>query len=165
MKQKLIFSLGFEKLSLVDFVRMVKDQNVSRVVDVRGENMVCEGRGRFTPEQLCDILKNVNVDYVHLSEAGIPSELQTIPKGNGHFADFCREYLEMMAKNKKLLDKIKELFTDDRVLILSFEDNVNISHRLPFSEIVLSIMGKGYRIRHLGMKDLKPLVIPPPQPL
>ena len=59
------------------------------------------------------------------------------------------------------LKRINELFPDGKVLILSFEENVNISHRLPFSEIVLTALGKGYKVKHLDAKDLKPIEIPP----
>ena len=163
-KQKYIFTLGFEKLTMVEFIRMVKDQDIARVVDIRSENTVMEGRGRFSPEQLADILKNVNVDYIRLPEAGIPLELQSVPKSNGHFTDFCREYTKLISSNKKLLKRINELFPDGNALILSFEANVNVSHRLPFSEIVLSVLGKSYKLRHLDYKDLKPIEIPPQEP-
>ena len=164
MTQKTIFTLGYEKLSMVDFIRIVKDKEIMQVVDIRAKNAVTEGRGRFTPEQLSDILTNVSVKYVYLPEAGIPQTILKLPGGNGHFTDFCREYKSIKSADKKLAKRIRELFSEGQVLILGYEEDVNTSHRLPFSEIVISVLGTGFQVQHLSSKDLKPIVIPPPEP-
>jgi uncharacterized protein (DUF488 family) len=160
---KTIFTLGFHNLTLVDFIRLVKDQDVFRVVDIRSQDMIDSNRGKFSPRQLKAILKNINVDYVHLPEVGMSEEVKLRAKSNGTKIDLIKDYIAKLSTDKNIIKKVISLFSDDKVLILCFEESADVCIRKPFSDLVKTILNEEIKVKNLSSKDLKPLVIPPPE--
>jgi uncharacterized protein (DUF488 family) len=160
---KTIFTLGFHTLTLVDFIRLVKEQDVFRVIDIRSQDMIDSNRGKFSPRQLKAILKNINIDYVHLPEVGMSEEVKLRAKSNGTKVDLIKDYIGKLSQDKNTLKKIISLFSDDKVLILCFEENAEMCIRKPFSDLVKTILNEEIKVTNLSSKDLKPFVIPPPE--
>ena len=165
MAAKTIFTLGFQNFTLVDFIRIIKEQEVFRIVDIRGKDRISHGRAPFSPEQLKSILSNINVDYVCMPEVGMPDKLSNTPSGNGHRADFIKKYIEIISSDKSIIKKVKKYFKDDNVLILCIEEDVYACKRKPFAKFVTTILDEKIKIKNLSIGDLKPRVIPPLPPL
>ena len=157
--------MGIQNLSLVEFVRLIKENKVSRVVDIRSEDLVSGGRVKFSPVQLMAILRNISVDYVHLHEAGAPKYLKQMASDNGHSSNFIDEYMKSVKSNNALIIRIKTLFADDNVVILCEDEKKDTCLWKPFSDIVASLLNEECKVKNLSAKDLKPLEIPPPEPL
>lgn len=165
MASKTIFTLGFQNFTLVDFIHIVKEQNIIRVVDIRGKDRIAHGRAPFSPEQLKSILPNINVEYIQMPEVDMPDKLRRLSSDNGHRADFIKEYIEFISSDKSIIKKIKKYFSDDKVLILCIEEDPYTCKRKPFAEFISSILDEKVIVKDLFIKDLKPRVIPPLPPL
>ena len=160
---KTIFTLGFHTLTLVDFIRLVKEQDVFRVVDIRSQDLIDAHRGRFSTRQIKAVLDNINVDYVHFPDAGLGEEIKLRIKSNGDKSDLIKEYISKLSQNKDAVRRIIQLFADDKVMILCFEEDADVCIRKPFSNLVKTILDEDFEVINLSAKDLKPLVIPPPE--
>ena len=165
MSSKTIFTLGFQNFTLVDFIRLINEQEVFRVVDIRANDRISHGRKPFSPEQLKSILGNINVDYIRMPEVGMPDKLSDTSSENGHRADFIKRYLEIISTDKSIIKKVKKYFKDDKVLILCIEVDPFVCKRKPFARFVTTILDEKTRIKSLSIKDLKPRVIPPLPPI
>ena len=148
---------------MVDFVRLVKEQDVVRVVDIRGKRMILDGRIPFSPVQLKSVLKNVDVDYIQMPEVEMPLKLENRSQSNGNRAEFIQEYVDIVSSDKSIVKKVKKYFSDDKVMILCFERDSKACKRKLFANLVVAILPRKIKIRNLSLKDLKPLVIPPPE--
>ena len=163
MVSKTIFTLGFQDLTLVDFIRLVKEQEVVRVVDIRGKRMIVDGRIPFSPKQLKSVLKNVDVDYIQMPEVEMPTQLENRSRGNGNRAEFIQEYVDIVSSDKSIVKKVNKYLSDDKVMLLCFEREADACKRRLFANLVVAILPDKIKIRNLSLKDLKPIVIPPPE--
>lgn len=165
MAEKTLFILGLQNFSLVDFVRIVKEQDVFRIVDIRGKNKISHGRKPFSPEQLQSILSNINVDYVRMPEVALSNDQNNAPSENGHRAEYIKEYIRTLSSDKSIVNKVKKYFKDDRVMILCIEEDPYACKRKPFAKFVITLLDEKTKIISLSISDLKPRVIPPLPPL
>ncbi|MFH1514168.1 MAG: DUF488 family protein, partial [bacterium] len=117
----------------------------------------------FSPKQLKSVLKNVNVDYIQMPEVEMPEKLENRARGNGNRAEFIKEYVEIVSSDKSIVKKVKKYFSDDKVLILCFEKDSEACKRKLFANLVVTILPDEIKIINLSIRDLKPLVIPPPE--
>lgn len=157
--------MGIQGLKLVDFVRLVKEQDVKRVVDIRGTGIVSASQNRFSPPMVREILTKIDVEYFHLPEAGEPEELARVSKENGSSNNYEKRYIEILKSKNDIVKKIKEIFSVGNVLILSYEADFEKSTRKNFTNALKIILDPGIDVKNLTPKDLKPLVIPPPPPI
>lgn len=126
-----IFTIGFTKKSAEIFFTRLKNAGVSRLVDVRLNN-VSQLAGftkrddlRFFTRAICDI------DYIHIPElAPTPEILDPYKKQkNGDWDLYERQFLDLM-KERKIEEKIPPEVLDGGCLLCSEEKPHHCHRRL-----------------------------------
>ncbi len=69
-----LFTIGYEGRDIDEFVSLLKDNGITRLIDVR-EIPFSRKKG-FSKSRLNERLQNENIDYVHIKALGSPSEIR-----------------------------------------------------------------------------------------
>jgi uncharacterized protein (DUF488 family) len=106
-----IFTIGYEGLTMDEFLAALKKAGVERVIDVRA--LPLSRRPGFSKTPLRLALEDCCIDYVHLKALGTPSEGRTAARAGRH-EDMKRVYAgqlelpEAIAQGAQMLDLAAE---------------------------------------------------------
>lgn len=142
-----IFTLGYEKRSVENFLDILKSEGVTVVIDVRA-NPVSRKKG-FSKKGLEVILKGHGIEYLHIKELGAPRALRDKLSSDGDYLSFFEEYKELITDR---LDVIRGLI--DRLLkeygcLMCYEEQANNCHRSQIAGIIATMSPEEVRIEHL----------------
>lgn len=96
-----VFTLGYEKISLQDYLYILIESGVGVVLDVR-ETAWSYKRG-FSKSQLQAALKSVDIEYIHVPSAGNPSSNRKTAKSS---AECLRRYKKHLEGHLDCLDEL-----------------------------------------------------------
>ena len=121
-----IVTLGYEGRKLDQFLKILKGNNVRRLIDVR--NNPFSLKPGFSKNQLEKSLEANGVSYMHLPELGIESRRRKNLTKEGLTLLFQSYERELDAK-KTVLDRIKDLARKEKVALMCYEADVADCHR------------------------------------
>jgi uncharacterized protein (DUF488 family) len=143
------FTIGYEGISLEEFLNKLIQNNVRLLCDVR-KNALSKKYG-FSKNQLKNACAGVHITYVHLPDLGIPSEERQNLDNQDNYDELFTWYEETILPKQK--EKLKELFLltrqYERVAITCFESCVNQCHRGRVSKIIQQLPGWNIPVYHL----------------
>jgi len=143
-----IFTIGFTKKSAAEFFGILRDTRISRIVDVRLNN-VSQLAGfakrddlRYFTRELC------GADYVHAPElAPTKPMLDDYKKHKGEWAEYERRFLALMRERTIEVNTPPELL--DGACLLCSEEKPHHCHRRLVAEYLQRHWGD-VEIQHLG---------------
>jgi len=139
-----IFTIGYEGTTVSEFVAVLQEAGVKRVIDVRA--LPLSRRPGFSKTPLKGALEEVGIDYVHLKALGTPSEGRTAARAGRH-EDMARIYAgqlelpEAMVQSAQML----ELASEKPSALLCMEREPEHCHR----SLLLSAVGGDADVVHL----------------
>jgi len=144
-----VFTLGYEKRSLEEYIKILKEHNVKIVLDVREK--AWSHKRDFCKTRFKDGLSKHKILYVHVPEAGNPKNIRIKSKSSEHCLELYGEYL---SKTHNGLDIIKQAILDakkekKKVCLTCFERDPKMCHR----SIIASRLKK--RIKSLIVNHLQ----------
>jgi len=124
-----IFTLGYEKRSLDEFIGILRDHAITVLVDVR--ETAWSHKPGFTKGPLRDALGRVGVGYVHARFAGNPKWLRDEADTNAECLAWYRWYLgefnEIVEAFSSMVDAM--VAEGERVCLVCFERHPDDCHR------------------------------------
>jgi uncharacterized protein (DUF488 family) len=142
-----LFTIGYEKALLKDFIAALTMAGVATLLDVRDRPI--SRRPGFSKRQLAAAIEDAGMRYIHLSGLGTPPE--------GRLANRRREWNrfwgiveEKLARSEAELDlyRAAEIAETAPSCLLCYEADWRVCHRRRIAEILSERHGFG--IRHLG---------------
>lgn len=145
----ILFTIGYEGISLEEyFVRLLKN-DVKTLVDVR--NNPLSMKFGFSKSQLMKHCANLGIQYVHFPELGIMSEqrqmLDTQTDYDKLFESYRKNNLPQTTQSQ--LEVLKLLKQHKRIALTCFEANIYQCHRLPLAEAIAKLPGFTYEVKHI----------------
>ena len=146
---KTLYSIGYEKARLQDFVATLSAAGVATLIDVRDRPI--SRRPGFSKRQLAATIEEVGVRYVHLAALGTPPE--------GRLACRRREWdrfwaivADKLARPEAELDlsRAAQIAEDGPSCLLCYEADWQICHRRRVAEIIAD--RRGFALRHLAVQ-------------
>lgn len=141
-----IYTLGYERKSIDDFLNLVVQKGLKQIIDVRA-NPVSRKYG-FAKSTLSALTAKVSVGYLHIPLLGIPStdrkNLGTPQSYLQLLDDYEARILPLRAEQQR--DVLRTMKTLPSVLVC-MEDNPSFCHRGRLARILAS--ESGLSIRHL----------------
>jgi uncharacterized protein (DUF488 family) len=124
-----IFTVGYEGLTIDAFLDKLIAYNIMVVVDVR--NNPHSMKYGFSKKSFCNYIEKARMKYIHIPELGIPSymrkRLGTSISYKRLFQKYERDLLPKQEKARmKLLDVIDK---NTRIALVCFEADYNLCHR------------------------------------
>jgi len=132
--ETVLFSLGYEGLTIDSYLNKLIENNISLVIDVRKNPRSM--KFDFNQSKLKKYLLSVDIDYLHLPALGIDANLR---KNLHSFEDYIKLLgfykKTILAENIESLNTIfKNLGKYNRISLLCFEKKFIICHRSKISE-------------------------------
>jgi uncharacterized protein (DUF488 family) len=144
-----LFTIGYEGISLEEYlVRLIKN-DVKVLVDVR--NNPLSMKYGFSKSQLKKHCANLGIEYVHIPELGIESdqrqELNTQSDYDKLFAAYRKNNLSKTTHYQNEI--LKLLKQHKRVALTCFEANICQCHRKHLAEAIEALSDFEYEVKHI----------------
>lgn len=144
-----LFTIGYEGLSLEDYLNRLVKNDIKVLVDVR--NNPLSMKFGFSKSSLSRYCESLGIRYVHFPEVGIQSEqrreLNTQSDYDQLFAVYRQNNLtETSATQLRILNLLRE---SKRIALTCFEANSCQCHRKHLAEAIENLPDFEYEVNHL----------------
>lgn len=146
-----LFTIGYEGISLEEYLVRLLKNDVKVLVDVR--NNPLSMKYGFSKSQLMKYCGSIGIQYVHIPEVGIQSnqrqELNTQYDYDKLFAVYCKSNLpKTTGSQMQILNLLKE---HTRIALTCFEANICQCHRKHLAEAISRLIGSAfdYEVKHI----------------
>jgi uncharacterized protein (DUF488 family) len=148
-EQTILFTVGYEGVSLEEYINNLIRNDVKLLVDVR-RNPLSMKYG-FSKSLLKKFCESVGIDYIHIPEVGIESE-QRRELNNQH--DYDQLFILYKKENLKVTGasqaKIFELLIlKKRIALTCFEADICKCHRKPLADSIAALPGFNFELKHI----------------
>jgi uncharacterized protein (DUF488 family) len=144
-----LFTIGYEGISLEEYLVRLLKNDVKVLVDVR--NNPLSMKYGFSKSQLKKYCASVGIDYVHIPEVGIQGdqrrELNTQSDYNKLFAVYRKNNLtKTTTHQQEILSLLKQ---HKRIALTCFEANICQCHRKHLAEAIETLPDFNYEVKHI----------------
>jgi uncharacterized protein (DUF488 family) len=144
-----IFTIGFSKKSLREFINLLKTAKVSNLVDVRLNN-TSQLAGFAKKDDLAYVLELVGIKYAHDPSLAPDSELfDSYKKGKVNWAEYEKCYNDILG-NRRIQDRINEIVGSGTPVFLCSEEKADFCHRRLLAEYIKKHANEELTITHLA---------------
>ena len=141
-----IFTIGFEKRKIEEFIASLKDNGIEVMVDIRA---VPHSRNRDYAKKNLEVnLSESGIEYILRNELGGPSELRKKVRADGDYKYFFRHYEKLLDERTDCLKEISDLADKKTICLLCYEADPAQCHRSSVANRLKSL-NSGYSIIHL----------------
>jgi uncharacterized protein (DUF488 family) len=145
----ILYTIGYEGVSLEQYLNKLIGKDVKVLVDVRKNPMSM--KYGFTKRQLLKACEAVSIQYVHFPEVGIVSEeRQELSCQADYDCLFDKYRQETLPHTNSTQEKILQLLKDkQRIALTCFEPNICQCHRKHLAEAIIKLPEWNYELIHL----------------
>ncbi|NSW83204.1 MAG: DUF488 domain-containing protein [Syntrophothermus sp.] len=142
-----IYTIGFSKKNLREFVARLKRAGVKKVIDIRLNN-TSQLAGYAKKDDLAYVLELVGVEYEHLTNLAPTQDLlDSYKKKAISWPEYEKRFLNLL-QEREASTYTNRIAESDAVCFLCAEDKPNFCHRRLVAEYFASLI-PGTRIEHL----------------
>ncbi|PZR25899.1 MAG: DUF488 domain-containing protein [Citrobacter freundii] len=145
----ILYTIGYEGVSLEQYLNKLIGKDVKVLVDVRKNPMSM--KYGFTKSQLLKACEAVGIQYVHFPEVGIVSEERQELNCQADYDRLFDKYRqETLPHTNSTQEKILQLLKDkQRIALTCFEANICQCHRKHLAEAIIRLPEWNYELIHL----------------
>ena len=145
----ILFTIGYEGISLEEYLNRLLRNDVKVLVDVR-RNPLSMKYG-FSKGQLKRYCESLGIQYLHFPEVGINSEQRQELNTQADYDKLFVEYRKSgLTKTKPTQTSILNLLKQHkRIALTCFESNICQCHRKHLAEAIESLPGFEYEVKHI----------------
>jgi len=145
----ILFTIGYEGISLEEYLNRLLKNDVKVLVDVR--NNPLSMKFGFSKSLLTRYCESLGIQYMHFPEVGIQSgqrqELNTQADYDKLFTNYCKSNLtKTTASQIQILDLLKEY---KRIALTCFEADICQCHRKHLAEAIENLPNFEYQVKHI----------------
>ena len=139
-KSSVLFTIGYEGISLEKYINRLIGNDVRVLCDIR-INPLSRKFG-FSKGTLSAVLPKLGIEYIHIPELGISSQRRSGLETDADYARLFRNYRRTLPLKLESLKKINELYDrNSRLALTCFEREHNSCHRHCVSEYLEDTKG------------------------
>ncbi|MDZ4703676.1 MAG: DUF488 family protein [Saprospiraceae bacterium] len=144
-----LFTIGYEGISLEEYLVRLLKNDVKVLVDVR--NNPLSMKYGFSKSQLKKYCASLDIEYVHIPEVGIQSdqrqELNTQSDYDKLFAIYLKNNLSKTTPYQNEILKLLKQYK--RIALTCFEANICQCHRKYLAEAIETLPDFNYEVKHI----------------
>jgi uncharacterized protein (DUF488 family) len=149
MGETVLFTIGYEGISLEEYLNRLLKNGIKILVDVR--NNPLSMKYGFSKSQLKRYCESLSIQYIHFPEMGIQSgqrqELNSQSDYDNLFVAYRKNNLsQTQATQNKILSLLKQ---HNRIALTCFEANIYQCHRKHLADAISKLPGFEYEIKHI----------------
>ena len=146
---KEIYTIGFSKKNLREFIYLLNKAKVTNLVDIRLNN-TSQLAGYAKKDDLAYILELVGIRYTHNPLLAPDDDLLTdYKKGRADWAEYEKRYIDLL-ESRNTKEKIKDILGEGIPVFLCSEEKADRCHRRLLVEYINDHFDEDLRITHLG---------------
>ena len=142
-----LMTIGYEGLSLAEFLKLLQCCKVSTIVDVR--ELPISRRPGFAKAALSAGLEQRDIKYVHMPALGCPRNIRHTYREDSDWAQYTRRFKTYLETQLPALEELSDLIKQETCCLLCFEEDYNFCHRSFVAERVAPFMDMPLRVFHL----------------
>lgn len=148
-EKTILFTIGYEGISLEKYLNRLIKNDVKVLVDVRN-NPVSMKFG-FSKSQLKSYCEKLQIEYVHIPELGIKSDLrQELNTQTDYDKLFSRYRKANLSKTTSYQQQILNLLQyHQRIALTCFEADICQCHRKPLAEAITQLSSWSFELNHI----------------
>lgn len=146
-----IYTIGYEGLSLGQFLELLKVNAIERLVDIR-EAPISRKAG-FAKAALSAAVETAGIRYSHVRALGCPKPIRDRQKATGDWARYSRDFRIYLAGQNDALAELRRTVASARTCLLCYEADFRRCHR---SFVAEAVARAGEDIRHIPVKPPSP---------
>jgi uncharacterized protein (DUF488 family) len=127
-----IMTMGYEGLSIDEFMMKLIDDKINVLVDVR--NNPWSMKYGFTGKSLNILCEKIGIKYLGMPEVGIPGELRKNLKSKDDYDALFKRYRKFIAKKDRELDTLLQIGKQKKIALMCFEKDPEMCHRTILAE-------------------------------
>lgn len=147
--ETILFTIGYEGISLEEYLNRLVKNNVNILVDVR-RNPLSMKFG-FSKSLLIKYCNSLGIKYIHMPEVGIQSDLRqelTTQADYDKLFEYYRQ--EELTRTLQSQQNILSLLIDNkRIALTCFERDICQCHRKHLSEAICALPNFNYKLKHI----------------
>lgn len=149
IKDTILFTIGYEGISLEAYLNRLIKNDVKVLVDVR--NNPLSMKYGFSKSLLKRFCNSLGVEYMHFPEVGIQSEQRQELNTQSDYDKLFEVYRQnnltkTISSQEKILDLLKE---HKRIALTCFEANICQCHRKHLAESIENLPDFKYAVKHI----------------
>ncbi len=126
--EPMVFTAGYERLSVDAFLNRLLNNGIQRIIDVRN-NPIARRYG-FHKSTLNRLSSRVQIDYIHIPELGIQSSLRRSLESLADYEELFKQYEETTLDQEKIaIEKAANLITEKASVLICMEADPVYCHR------------------------------------
>lgn len=147
--QTVLFTIGYEGISLETYINKLIINDVKVLCDVR-KNSFSMKYG-FSKSQLKNACEGVGIQFLHIPEVGINSDKRQALNCQADYDVLFKEYTKTVLVNEteKQYELLQLLKTEERIALTCFEKNIHQCHRKHLANSIKDLNGFIYEIKHI----------------
>ncbi|MDA8078742.1 MAG: DUF488 domain-containing protein [Nitrospiraceae bacterium] len=143
-----VFTIGYEKSTIDEFISRLRRHNITVLVDVR--EIPASRKPGFSKSRLAETLENHNITYIHVKELGSPKSLRTKLHQNNDYESFFDEYSAYIDSQLEIVKELyEEIVSQETSCLMCMERFPEYCHRRVVADKIKEIDGNGLRIMHI----------------
>jgi uncharacterized protein (DUF488 family) len=143
-----LFTIGYEKLDLKQFMAQLSYHGVDLVADIR--KLPVSRKKGFSKTALGETLNHEGIDYLNYQALGAPKELRDELYRSGNYDRFFQKYENNISDKTDCLAEILSFINNGRkVALLCFERNHHQCHRKVLADEIRKLDGNGLKVEHI----------------
>lgn len=148
-KDTILFTIGYEGISLETYINKLIINDVKVLCDVR-KNSFSMKYG-FSKSQLKNACEGVGIKFYHIPELGIQSEKRKELNCQADYDLLFQDYKEsvLATETKKQVEIFQLLKAEKRIALTCFEKNIHQCHRKHLANAIQHIEGFNYEVKHI----------------
>jgi uncharacterized protein (DUF488 family) len=145
----MLFTMGYEGISIDAFVARLTEAGVRTVLDVR-QLPLSRKRG-FSKNAFKAALHEVDICYIHLPELGCPPPIRKRYKADTDWPSYAKAYGAYLATQGDALAQVGQIAEKTDVCLVCFEADFNRCHRSIVARATARAWGP--RVVHLTITE------------
>lgn len=142
----LVYTLGYERLSIDGCIEILIRTGIRRLIDVRS-NPISRQYG-FHKRSLMSVCRQVAIEYDHFPELGIPSSLRMNAASGETRKELLKAYAADLDSRGEAITRVAEAIVETPSVLLCLEADPSQCHRFPLSRRLALVTN--LRVEHLG---------------
>jgi uncharacterized protein (DUF488 family) len=147
----IIYTIGYEGISLDTFMALLADQGIDTIVDVR--EMPLSRKPGFSKTALANVLNLSGLEYVHMVKLGCPRAVRDRYKADGDWNAYTRGFLSYLKTQQTAIAELSAMAASAECALLCYEADYNFCHRSMVANAVRDYCGA--EIRHISAVSVK----------
>ena len=130
-----VYMVGYEGLQIDGFLNILLETGIEQIIDVR-HNPISRRYG-FHKSTLSRVCGRLNIEYKHVPEVGIPSELRANLRQPSDYIPLFQEYEKKTLSSQPLaVERIANWVASKPSVLMCMESNPDCCHRSHLAELI-----------------------------